>query len=357
MSDDRLRRIQVGAAVLGLVGLAASLGSWWFRPDASAPSYLFGFVFWLNLSLGAWALLMVHRLVGGDWGEAIGPTLRAAARVLPALAILFLPVLVGVRTLYPWARPGEAGAGYRPSHLSIWLSPGFFAVRSGVYFLCWIAVSWLQGRRVDDRQGLHAGGLVLYGFTLFFASVDWVLSIEPRWSSSIYGLLFIADQAVSALALGTGVVLFLPQAQKPQVLIDLGNLLLTAVLLWTYLYFSQYLIIWSEDLPREIPWIRHRTTAGWQFIAQALIVFHFAVPLLLLLFRRVKSRRPWLAGIAIGLLALRLVDVYWRILPPFETGGPAIHAATIAAPLGIGGLWVAFFVGGLRRSTVKGFAA
>ena len=359
----RLGRIQRGAGVLGALALAAAMVGAWRQPETLFPAYLVGFIFWLNLSLGAWALLMVHELVGGDWGVAIRPIFDAAARVLPAMAVLFVPLLFGLRTIYPWARLEEVASDARLRHLQPYLNPAFFTARSAGYFLCWILVSrllhrWSARDTLDDqvrRRRLSAGGLVLYVLTVYFASIDWALSTEPRWSSSIYGLLFVADQGVSGFALGTAVLIFLARdplfdrTVKTRVLQDLGNLLLTSVLFWTYVSFSQYLIIWSANLPREAVWVIRRTQTGWGVIAQLLVALHFVVPFLLLLFRVVKTTRGSIGAIAAGLLVLRLVDVCWKVLPAFEPGGPVVHGTTVAAILGIGGVWIAVFARALRQ--------
>ncbi|HXF59559.1 MAG TPA: hypothetical protein VN539_07020 [Candidatus Saccharimonadales bacterium] len=286
--------------------------------------------------------------------------LEAATRVLPVMALLFLPLLFGLETLYPWTRPGEALIHQRP-----YLNPGFFLVRSALYFACWLGCAYflnrwstLEDRTADPslairRRRLSGGGLLLYGLTVYFASVDWVMSTEPRWSSSIFGLLFVASQALAAFALITATAVFLSKDLRGLVtgprLNDLGNLLLAAVMLWAYISFSQYLILWSGNLPREIPWVVKRTTAGWKMLALVLVVLHFAVPFALLLFRRVKTRGPWIAAIALGLLALRLVDDFWRVIPVFEPEGMALRWSYLTAPLGIGGIWVAIFTRALRH--------
>jgi hypothetical protein len=288
--------------------------------------------------------------------------LEAATRVLPVMAILFIPLLFGLETLYPWARPEGALSHQRP-----YLNVGFFLARSGVYFAGWLACAYflnrwstLEDRTADPslalrRRRLSGGGLVLYVLTMYFASVDWVMSTEPRWSSSIFGLLFVASQALAAFALITATVVFLSKDRMLRGIVtgprlnDLGNLLLAAVMLWAYISFSQYLIIWSGNLPREITWVVKRTTPGWRMVALTLVLLHFAVPFFLLLFRRVKTRGSWIAGIALGLLALRLVDDFWRIIPAFEPEGLALRWPYLTAPLGIGGLWLAVFARALRR--------
>jgi hypothetical protein len=365
--DFRLRALGRWSWVLGAAGLASSALGARARPAAFFSGYLFAYMFWLGLSLGCLAVLMIHYQVGGSWGFMTRRILEAATRVLPVLFLLFAPLLLGLRELYPWARPEEVREDPQLRHQSAYLHLGFFLARAAFYFISWIGCAallnrWsMKGDAAADpvlwtrRRQLSGAGLFLYAVTTYFASVDWVLSTEPRWSSTIYGMLFMASQALGAFALITSVVILLSRESPLRGVVtgprlnDLGNLLLTSVMLWAYLSFSQYLIIWSENLPREITWVVRRTTAGWRALALILILLHFAVPFFLLLFRGVKSRGPWLGAIALGLLVLRLVDEFWRVMPAFEPGGLAIHWTHLGSLLGIGGVWVGVFVGALRR--------
>jgi len=364
--EQRLRTVESRAWLVGAFSLAASAVGAWMRPAAFFPGYLFAYMFWLSLSLGSLAVLMIHYLVGGGWGFMTRRILEAATRVLPVLALLFLPLLFGLKELYPWARP-EALREEHLSHQRPYTNLGFFLARAVFYFSSWILCSWLLNRwssAGDEarnpalwarRYRLSGGGLVLYAVTIFFASVDWVLSTEPRWSSTIFGMLFMSGQGLAGFALITGVAVLMSREEPlrrvvtPDRLQDLGNLLLTSVMLWAYISFSQYLVIWSENLPREVTWVAHRTTPGWRQVALALIVLHFAVPFFLLLFRDVKRRGPWIAAIAFGLLAMHLVDEFWRVIPAFEPDRLAVRWTYLTAPVGIGGVWVAVFSRSLRR--------
>jgi hypothetical protein len=365
--DLRLRTVGRWSWIAGAAGLTASLAGAWTRPSSFFPGYLFAYVFWVGLSLGALAVLMIHYQVGGSWGFMTRRILEAATRVLPVLAVLFVPLLFGVRVLYPWARSETVREDPHLLHQSSYLNLGFFIGRAVFYFACWITCagflnhwSTLGDRAADPalwtrRRRLSGGGLALYALTTYFASVDWVLSTEPRWSSTIYGMLFMAGQGLAAFALITSVVVLLSRESPLREIVtsarlnDLGNLLLTSVMLWAYLSFSQYLFIWSENLPREVTWVANRTSAGWRTVAVALIILHFAVPFFLLLFRGVKTRGSWIAAVAFGLLVLRLLDDFWLVIPAFEPRGLAIHWTFLAAPVGIGGVWVGVFVGALRR--------
>lgn len=368
--QKRMRTVQVAGFWTGLVCLAASGLGGAFNPGMFFPAYLCGFVFWIGLTLGSLAVLMLHYQVGGSWGYITRRILEAAMATLPLMALLFLPLLFGLGTLYPWARSGQTPDRLPLQHLEGYMNPGFFAIRAAVYFACWMILTgclrrWSlmldrnpdPGLRLRLRR-LSGGGLLLYALTTFFASVDWVMSIEAPWASSIVGLIQVAGQSLSAFALIVAVLVLLSTAPPlaaivtPGLLIDLGNLLLAAVMLWSYVAFSQYLIIWSGNLPREVPWVLHRQTPGWAGIALVLVLLHFAVPMVLLLFRAVKSKGVPIAALGWMILGIRLVDTFWQIVPSFEPDGLRVHWTQIAAPAGIGGLWIALFIHRLRQASL-----
>lgn len=357
-----LSRISLGAFGLGALGaVACLLGPWAFTRSFYA-SYLTAYVFWMDLSLGCLAVIMLHHLVGGGWGRITRPFLEAGARTLPLMALLSLPILLGLSTLYPWAGTDPVAM---PENARRWLREPFFVARSAVYFVSWIALlffvlrwSGRLERRPDEALGhrlrlLCAAGLAVYGVTVFFASVDWILSLEPGWPSTIYGMIVMAGQGLSALAAVTALAgAFsrrppLSDAVTPDRLNDLGNLLLTFVMLWAYVAFSQYLIIWYGDLPRENGWYLRRTAPGWDRVAIALLVFHFALPFLLLLFRRVKRSRVLLPIVAAALVAIHALDDFWRIRP--SLAGPILGWTDLFAPLALGGFWVGAAALHLRR--------
>lgn len=356
-------RLRKAAFVAGGAGLAGCLAGALLAPRQFFASYLFAFLFWSGFPLGSLALVMLHHLVGGDWGRLLRRLLEAGLRTMPLVALLFLPVLAGLGEIYPWARAGEADAVLE--HKRPYLNAPFFAARAAVYFAAWTGLAALLGgwsRRQDEtgdprllrRFRLVSGpGLVLFGLTATFASVDWAMSLEPRAYSSIYGMLFMAGQGLSALAAAAvGLAALsrrppLSRVASPARLMDVGNLLFAFVLLWAYLNFSQFLILWSGNLPDEIPWVLSRGRGGWPAAAAFLLVFHFAVPFFLLLVRRAKRSALALGAVAGGLLAMRLVDVFWLVAPAFRPGDAGVHALDLAAVAGVGGIWFGCFLGAL----------
>ncbi len=359
-----LTALEGTAFAVGALGLLLCLVGPGSGTREGYASYLSAYLFWIGLSLGCLAVSMLHHLVGGEWGLVTRRLLQAGVRTLPIMALLFVPLLFGLSTLYPWAAsstpPASEGA-------RAWLTRPFFLVRAAVYFASWIALAFWVPRwssrleeAADPRLArrmrlLCAWGLVVYGLTIFFSAVDWILSLEPGWISTVYGMIVMAGQGLSALAFVTALAGAL--ASRPPMaealtaprLNDLGNLLLMFVMLWAYVAFSQYLIIWSGDLPRETSWVLNRTRAGWDKVALLLIVFHFAVPFLLLLFRRVKRSRAALALVAGGLVAIHALDVFWRVRPSADPAGLSFHWPDAAAPLALGGFWVGVYLIQLRR--------
>jgi hypothetical protein len=357
------------ALLVGAVGLAVALaGGIAISREQFLQAYLTAYLFWMGVALGSLALLMLHHLVGGRWGHVIQRTLEAAVSTLPLLALLFLPILFNVEGLYLWARPGALETDHLLHHKAPYLNVPFFWVRALIYFAVWIALGGLlrRGSLAQDRTGepgltrrlqvLSGPGLVLYGLTMTFAAIDWVMSIEPHWFSTIYGVIFIVGQGLSALAFAI-VVTRLLAGRKPlsDVLTpahfhDLGNLLLAFVMLWAYIAFSQYLIIWSGNIPEEIIWYVDRMAGGWRALAFALIGLHFILPFLLLLSRTTKRRLQALGAVAWGVFVMRMVDLYWIVSPAFHPKEIGLHWLDLVAPVALGGLWLAAFLRQLTRS-------
>ena len=357
----RTRSLAAGGAALG-VCLAGEV----FLHGPFLESYLIAYLFWLGLALGCLAIVMMYHLTGGRWGAVIRRILESGMHTLRWMALLFLPLLFGIRRLYPWTMPG-ALTDSTLQHQHAYLNIPFFVVRAVLYFAVWNALAWFleQWSAEQDQTGspgllrrfqlLSAPGLVAYGITMTFASIDWAMSLDARWYSSIYGMIFLAGQALSAFAFAIPVLAFVVRSRTPDGRVsanhfhDLGNLLLTFVMLWAYFSFSQFLIIWAGDLTDEIPWYLRRTQHGWQWIAFALAVIHFFIPFLLLLSRRVKRSMTMLSWIAIGVMAMTFVDLYWLIAPAFSEFGVRFHWSLIVAAAGIGGIWLSIFAGELNK--------
>jgi hypothetical protein len=330
-------------------------------------AYLVAFLFWAGLTLGCLALLMLQHLTGGRWALVIRRILEAATRTLPVVAAAALPILAGMKTIYIWARPGQTDAVIAAKRA--YLNPEFFTVRMAFYFACWFTLAHFLNKwsREEDlgaspgisgrMESLSGGGLVLFGFTLNFAAVDWVMSLEPRWYSTIYGLLLMTGMTLGAMAFVIAVLVTLSASEPlsrivtPLYLQDLGSILLMFVMLWAYLEFSQYLIIWGENLSGEIPWYLRRLQGGWGVVGLGLLFLNFALPFFLLLFRDVKRRGGLLLTLATAVLVMRLVDMCWMVLPAFGDSVSIWRLTSLAVLLflGIGGFWLGYFAWQLRQ--------
>ena len=298
------------ARTLLVLALVAAVAGWRLDARALLASYLAAWWFITGALLGGLANVWLHQLTGGAWGETIrGPLLRAA-RWLPLACILFLPVLLGAPLLYPWQHGVQEGA-FR----QMWLSPVFFTIRSVGYLLLWTLLAIVE-TRARTRSPLRAAlCLVAYGFSVSLAAVDWIMSLQPEWYSSVFGWLAGTGQMLTGLALA---VLLIDRGAARKRLPDLGNLLMMYVLTWAYLAYVQFLIIWAADLPHEIAWYLRRGAPGWQAVAWVLVAGHFAGPLCILLSRHAKTA-PALMGVLAGaLLAAHLLDCWWLVLPSVE---------------------------------------
>ncbi len=362
-----LDRARGRALIVGAVGLAVTAAGYALDPQTFFRSYLIAFLFWLSISVGSLAILMLHHMVGGGWGFVIRRILEAATRTIPLMAVFFLPLLLGLHHLYEWTHEDVVAADEVLRHKAAYLNIPFFIVRAAIYFSVWIGLSIVLNRRSDeqDRTGdpgisrrlqlISGPGLVLYGATVTFCSIDWAMSLEPHWFSTMYGLLFLVGQALTTMAFAVVALRALREHEPLKTVVtdksfhDLGNLMLAFVMLWAYLGFSQYLIVWSGNLPEEIPWYLNRTRHGWQYMALFLVAFHFAVPFAMLLLRSVKQRGRRLAALAGFLLLLRLADLLFIVAPGVDhSAGLNIQWTDVTAPLGMGGIWLWLFATRLK---------
>jgi len=359
--------VRNAALIVGIAGLLVSIPGLIWSPQQFFRAYLLAYFFCLGFPLGCMAILMMHHLTGGGWGYLIRRALEAGTRTISVMAILYIPLLLGMRQLYPWTR---ADAALNPEYQSkhFYLNTPFFIGRVIFYFVAWIALSALLNRwsasedSGNDRgaagklEGMSGPGLILWGLTITYSSVDWIMSLEPSWFSTIYGMLVMIVATLSALSfvilVARRVAIREPISQiaTPQRFNDLGNLLLTFVMLWAYLGFSQFLITWSGNTTEEISWYMSRGRGSWAGLALVLIIFHFAVPFALLLSRDVKRKPNSLSIVAALLIALTLIDAYWLIVPAFQTNGPRVYWTNFSLVAGIGGVWLWAYFGQLSRA-------
>ena len=367
-----LVRLQQQALIVGVVALLAGAVGAVMNVDQFFRSWLIGFLFCLSLSLGSLALLMLQHLSGGQWGMVGRRIFEAGSRLLPVVAFLSIPVIIGMPRIFAWAVPG-ADANPIIHEKGPYLNKVFFVTRVAIYFVFWMSLVWSLNKWSDEQDSgkavskvdsirfrtVSAPGLLFLVITVTFASIDWVMSLEPEWFSTIFGLLTIAGYGLTGLAF-TIIVLAAINKDHPKGTLltprhfhDFGKLLLAFVMLWAYLSFSQFLIIWAGNLPEEIPWYIARIRGSWGAVAILLVVGHFFLPFGLLLSANLKKRSATIAKVAVWVLVMRLVDLIWYVAPAFrlvsgegEHASPGLipmHWMDIAIPVGLTALWVYLF--------------
>ncbi len=381
-SRAELDRWLRGSLVAGCVALLIGVIGAFFSPQQYYRSYLAAYLFVLGIPLGCMSILLVYYLTGGAWGFLIRRILEASMRTLPLMAILFLPIacdfplpgqteppaegpqhrIGGLRHLYLWARPEVVAGDKGMQHRQIYLNAPFFWIRAALFFVLWCGLAYLLhswSRREDEtgdprwsrRLGKLSGpGLVIYAISITFASVDWVMSLQPGFRSTIFGPVFASSEILSGLALAAMVLAWLvarpPLARlvSADALNDLGSLLFTFLVVWGYLCFFQFMLIWIANLPYDVIYYLPRTRDGWQWVALALCVFGFAVPFFCLLMRHIKRDAHAMAQVAGLILFMQLVFTDYQVLPVFLGTALVDHWMDFVLPVGIGGIWLAYFL-------------
>jgi hypothetical protein len=367
-APESVSRVQIGGWLVGGVALIVTIFGAFTSPAKFYQAYLFSFLLVLGLTLGSLGLLMLQHLTGGNWGIIIRRPLEAATQNIWLVVLMFVPVVLGMSSLYrAWLDPEHRKAEPLSPFQERYLTSSGFLFRAVIYFAIWYALVWIfnsWSRRQDVDQEdralrrhfkLLAGpGIILYVVAMTFASIDWVMSLSPHWASTIYGFIFVAGQAISAVSLMIAVVVLLSGSEpfasvlQKRHLHDLGKLLFAFNMLWAYFDFSQLLIIWSGNLPEEITFYRSRLNNGWGVIAVIVLVFHFAVPFLLLLSEDVKRNARLVSKIAMWMIFMRLVDLFWMTRPEFTTRALPTWR-DIVVPVALVGLWVGFFAKNLKQ--------
>jgi hypothetical protein len=359
--------LQRNAAIIGAIGIVASIFGAVSNPEQFFRSYLVAFLFVLGPTTGCLALLMVHHLSGGAWGLGVRRLLEAAARNVPLLFVLFLPIIIGMPHLYTWANPDLVAKDPVLQYKHPYLNSTFFVGRAIFYFLVWGGLAFILTKwsREQDRHPtpppedmkfrmVSGPGVLAYGITITFASFDWVMSIDPHWYSTVFGLLFMVGQGLSAIAF-TSAVAFMVSRRAPMDHVltpnkfhDYGKLMLAFVMLWAYLAFSQFLIIWSANLPEEVTYYVRRVNTAWAAISLIVVIGHFALPYAMLLSRDLKRSGSRLAYLGIFVFLMRYVELYWITQPELHQNGPSFHWLDLATAVGLLGLWLAAFCWNLK---------
>ena len=370
----RSRALVVGAAALLLCAVGFFLNR-----DQFFRAWLIGYMLWLGVALGSMGLMMIHHLSGGAWGMVVRRVWEASSRTLPLLTILFIPVVLGLNRLYPWTHTELMQGDEILRHKATYLNPTFFLARAAIYFIGWNLIAWRMtalSRAQDEgdvtatrsMQKLSGGGLVFLALSVTFVSVDWFMSLNPDFYSTMFGFLFLNYLGLAGLAFTIVMATYLRKTEpmsalfRPSHFADYGKLTLAFVMMWAYFQFSQYLLVYAANLQDEIPYVLTRIDGGWQYLAIFLVIFQFAVPFCLLLSRPLKRTPERLVKLAVWLLIVRVIDTFMYVTPEFSAGGAnrwfvaGEHGSVffvswldIVTPIAIGGLWFWMFFTQLRR--------
>jgi hypothetical protein len=364
----RVSKLQRVFLIVGLVGLALTAVGAFLDRTQFFFSYLFGWLFWVGLSLGCFLVTMIHQLAGGRWGYPSRRFLEAGFLALPLMLLLLIPVFFGLSNLYPWARPADVAAESVLRHRHAYQNVWGYILRSICFLVLWswMGVSlrkWsLEQDQTDDAmptrkaRTLSGPGIVVYCLLGTLAYVDWVMSLEKHWYSTMFVVIIIIGQILVAYAFSV-MLLFCFKDYEPLSAVvtkthyhHLGNLLLAFVMFWTYVSFGQLLIVYSGDIPQELKWYLHRIAGNWKLVIGALALFQFFVPFYLLLFRSIKRHIVPLTILAGMLFVLHIVETYWLVMPALHQDRVSVSWMDFTAPLGVGGVWLAFFCSRLKSA-------
>jgi hypothetical protein len=364
-----LDSLQTKAWIVGGIGAVALATGYFTSPDSDEAlasffgAYLVAWLLGLSIALGLLALSMLNHVSGGYWGAMSRRFSEAAGRTLPFFFLLWIPIAFNLETIYTWAQPDpdaiiQAKLAY--------LNPLGFRIRGVLYFAFWIFMAWKLSSlsRKHDESGdetilqrmkaWSAFGLVFHVLLSTFAAVDWVMSLDPHWFSSLFGAAFVAGQALGGFCFSVLALNFLRTREPFRGLIqtklfhDYGKLMLAFISVWAYLSFSQYLIIWSGNLPEEITWYMERSHHGWGFVTKLVAVGHFVLPFLVLLSADLKKVPRLLSLVALWILAMRWLDYYWLVMPSLSHDGVGFTWVHLVAPFGICGIWLALLIGSFK---------
>ena len=351
--------VGIAALAITLVGLFTDAAHFW-------QSYLFAYVFWSGLTLGCLGIFFLHNVVGGNWGVAIRRLVESGLQTLPLVLLFVVPIFFALGVLYKWTDATYRAEHFATGHKAVYMNPTFFIIRTVLYFLIW----WFSGSRIlkmaneHDRTGDHslflkikrrsAPALLIYVVTTTYAFIDWIMSLEPDWYSTIYGWMFTVGMVIMTFSFLLALLVLLSKREPfasfltRQHYHDIGNLMLAFTMLWAYMSFAQFLIIWAENLPDEIPWYVRRFSGGWGYIAWTIAIFHFCVPFYLLLLRFVKKNPSRLRTLAIWIIIMHALDVFWIVEPAFRQRGLEVYWTDAAAWIALGGIWLAVYIRNLK---------
>lgn len=362
----QMDRVQRSVLFVGLAALVISGVGLFTDPAHFWQSYLFAFIFWAGLALGCLGIFFLHNVVGGNWGVAIRRLVESGLQTLPLILVFAIPLFFALGVIYKWTDASYRAEHFAVGHKAVYLSQPFFIGRTLLYFAIWFFSGFTILRMANEHErtgdpalfrrikARSAPALLVFVLTTTYAFIDWIMSLEPEWYSTIYAWMFTVGQVLLTFAFLVSVLVLLSKREPfasfltRQHYHDIGNLILAFTMLWAYMSFAQFLIIWAENLPDEIPWYVRRFSGGWGYIAWTIAIFHFCVPFYLLLMRFVKKNPSRLRALAMWIILVRILDVFWIVVPAFRQRGLEFYWTDLAALIGLGGIWLAFYIRNLK---------
>jgi hypothetical protein len=362
----QMERVQRSALFVGLVALLISVAGLFMDATHFWQSYLFAYIFWSGLTLGCLGIFFLHNVVGGNWGVAVRRLVEAGLQTLPLALVFVIPLFFGLGAIYKWTDAAYRAEHFAVGHKAAYLNPTWFIIRTVIYFAIWFFSGFriLAMANEHDRTGdralfkriktRSAPALLVFVVTTTLAFIDWIMSLEPEWYSTIYAWMFTVGEVLLTFSFLVAVLVLLSKREPfasfltRQHYHDLGNLMLAFTMLWAYMSFAQFLIIWAENLPDEIPWYVRRFSGGWGYVAWTIAIFHFFVPFFLLLLRFVKKHPSRLRTLALWIIIMRMLDVFWVVVPAFRQRGLEVYWTDLVALIGLGGIWLAYFIRNLK---------
>lgn len=349
------------ALVVGVIGIAGSVAAFFVDSHQFMYSYLTAFSFWVSIGLGGLFFTMIHHLANATWSVVVRRLIESVMAVLPVLIVFFIPIALGLTTLYHWTDTTAVAADHLLTKKAGFLNTWFFVVRTIVYFAIWGFLAYKLYRiSLDQDKGhnpnmvarwrkISAPGMILFAVTLTYASFDWIMSLDPHWYSTIFGAYYFAGAAMGAMAFTAIMVVYLT---KKNVLADtitvehrhdIAKLTFAFLIFWAYMAFSQYFLIWYANIPEETIWYQYRWEGSWKTISLIIVIGHFAVPFLMLITRAAKRSANFLMFVAVYMLVMHYIDIYWLVLPNLFHHGPQFSWMDLVSMMAIGGPFVWYF--------------
>lgn len=374
MSDDVYRLPEqkpfgLYALIIGGIGLAACAAGWIMDAKQFFHSYLTAFVFWASISLGGLFFTLLHHLVGATWSVVLRRISETVMAVLPLMVVFFIPIIFGLHTLYHWSHPEAVAGDAILQKKAGYLNEPFFLIRTLIYFLIWSvfgAILYRMSVKQDTgntgvngkMRSISAPGMILFALSITYASFDWLMSLDPHWYSTIFGAYYFAGSFLGAVSFFVLIAYYLRTKNILHDKIteehyhDLGKWMFGFTIFWAYMAFSQFFLIWYANIPEETAFYLHRWEGSWQTMSLILLFGQFVFPFFLLMIRAAKRNPRYLAGVAVFVLIMHWIDMYWLVLPNLLKTGFQFSWMDPACLMGIGGIFVWYFWFRLKRHPI-----